>query len=370
MSSPSNNPPETAGKNIEVAGAVDAYLKKEIRRYSKITLLALSAICTVAGILFKFMIENKLSELDQARTDISREIGRVEEKARRVDEVLDSIRETEAKVREVASKVEEHEARLSTDRKTIDETLRSIKTEHDEGSRHADDLKKRAENAQLITKKLEDRVRQLEDNVQKTLQAMQRKTGEISTAAQAVESQMAQQEKQRREQIETRRAMLLKTDGLPGSPHRVVYARDPKGVSVYLTPTNHVSSDAVGSVKFLEGGGPQFIRLDVPEQSNDGTPQARVRFTGWVHSGKVEGADAHVVQDNPAQLLLSALNSAALHQEPSSGSPELLEFKPGKSISAIATGETQSEWIKVVIDAWMPVRFDRSISKLLIGPAR
>lgn len=370
MNSSSNTPQETAGTSIEVEGAVDAYLKKEMRRYTKVAAFTLSAICAAGGFLFKVMIENQLSELNRAREDISREIGRVEEKARRVDDVLDSIRETESKVREVAPKVEEHEARLSADRKTIDETLRSIKTEHDEGSRHVASLKKRAEDAQFITLKLEERVRQLEDNVQKTLQAMQRKAGEISSAAQAVESQMALQEKQRREQIETRRATLLRTDGLPGSAHRVVYSKDPKGVSVYLTPTNHVSSDAVGAVKFSESDIGQFVRLDVPEQSNDGTPQARVRFTGWVHSSKVEGADAHVVQDNPAQLLLSPAEGAALHQDPASGSPVLLDFKAGKSIPAIATGETQSEWLRVVIDAWMPVRFDKSFTKLLIAPAK
>jgi HAMP domain-containing protein len=340
----------------EIPAAVDSYLKKEIRRYSKIGALSLSLICAGGGLVFKVVIENKLNELSQAKDEISREMGRMEVRAQQMETVLETIRKTESQAQEFAAKIGEHKTQITTDFKAIDEALSS--------------QKKKAADAQLLTRKLEDRVKQLEANVEQTVQVMQRKSGEISSAAQAVEQQMAQQKKQRQDEIEARRMSLLKTEGLPGSAYRVVYAKDPKGVSVYLSSTNHVSKDAVGTVKFAESGVPQFQRLDVPEQSNDGTPQARVRFSGWVNSTLVDGAEAPALQDNPSQVLLSAQKGARLHQDPSADSAELLDFKPGKPLPAIATGETQADWIRVIIDAWMPVRFDRSINTLLIAPAK
>jgi HAMP domain-containing protein len=367
MSSSTNAPEDAPGTSVEIAGAVDSYLKKEIARYSMVAAFALSAIGGGGAFLFKTLIENKLSELEEARKDISREVGRVEAQAKNVEAKMASISDSESKVRQTADKVEELEKRL---RMTIDEALDRMKTLHDEGTGHVASLKKKAEDAQLITRRLEERVKQLEANVEQTVQALQQKAGEISGAAQAVEVQMAQQKKQRMDDLEARRTALLKTEGLPGSPHRVVYSKDPKGVSVYLSPTNHVSGDAVGTVKFAETGEAQFIRLDVPEQSNDGTPQARVRFSGWVESPVVEGADLPAIQDNPAQVQLSVLKGATLHQDASADSPELLEFKPGKTLPAIVTGETKANWIHIVIDAWMPVRFNKSINKILIAPVK
>ena len=367
MSSSPHTPQDAPCTSVEIAGAVDSYLKKEIARYSMVAALALSAICAGGAFLFKTIIENKLSELDQARIAISKEVGRVEEQAKDVETKMTSIRDTESEVRQIATKVEELEKRL---RMTIDEAVNRIKTLHDEGTGHVASLKKKAEDAQLITRKLEERVKLLEANVEQTVQALQQKAGQISGAAQAVETQMARQKKQRLDDLEARRAALLKTEGLPGAAHRVIYSKDPKGVSVYLSPTNHVSSDAVGTVKYAESGEAQFIRLDVPEQNNDGTPQARVRFSGWVNSPLVEGADLPAVQDNPAQVQLSALKGATLHQDASADSAELLEFKPGKSLPAIVTGETKADWVRIVIDAWMPVRFNKSINKLLIAPVK
>jgi len=367
MSSPTSLPENASGASDKITEVVESYLKKEISRYSIFSALVLTALCAGGALLFKIIIENKLSELDQARIEISKETGRVEEKVKGVEDMLASIRETETEVRQIAAKVEEQEKRL---RMSVAEALNNIKAVHDEGTGHVASLKKKAADAQLITRKLEERVKQLEANMEQTVQALQHKAGEISSAAQAVETQMAQQKKQRLDEIEVRRATLLKTEGLPGSSHRVVYSKDPRGVSVYLSPTNHVSSDAIGTVKYSEAGTAQFIRLDVPEQTNDGTPQARVRFSGWVPSSLVEGADLPAVQDNPAQALLSALKGATLHQDPSTASPELLEFKPGKPLPAIVTGETKADWIRIVVDAWMPVRFDKSVNKLLIAPVK
>lgn len=348
----------------QIAKAVDAHMTRRFRHYSKILFFVLTGISTLVGWLFNSLVETKLSELTRAREEINRELGRLDEKSRKVDGMLKSIEETQARTAE-------HEARLTEERKKIDEILSEIKIGHAEASQHVATLRKKSEDAQVMAKRLEDRQQQLADNLQKALQAMQRKNSEMSTAAAAVESQMAQQEAQRKAQVEARRATLLATEGLPGIAHRVVYDRDPKGVSVYLKPTEHVSSDAVAAVRFDESGIVQFHRLQVPEADNDGTPQARVRFTGWVDSSRIDGVDARLLKDNPSQVLLMASGAeSALHGEASEESPALLYFKPGKSLPAMATGVVQQGWTQMVIDAWMPVHFSRSVGRKLIAPVQ
>ena len=72
MHSPSSTPQDASNAFFQIDGAIDSYLKKEISRYSMFSALVLTAICAGGAFLFKIIIENKLSELDQARIEISK----------------------------------------------------------------------------------------------------------------------------------------------------------------------------------------------------------------------------------------------------------------------------------------------------------
>jgi len=150
-----------------------------------------------------------------------------------------------------------------------------------------------------------------------------------------------------------------------GIPYRVVYKKDPNGVSIHRSPIaegRKIKYDKIGEIRFIEDRKhPQLWRKDLTVFWNGNTPRCKVNIYGYI-STKAFG-NQNIEKNSELKI---KEDTYSLRSEGDVNSMKIGVLFKGANVKVIeVVDKISSSWVKIELEGWMALQIGGSGEKLI-----